>query len=286
MLVFALGLSGALGAASLDLPPLTSVAGSPHIAGKFVWADLVTDDVRTAAKFYGRLFGWTFRDLGGYVIASNDERPLGGLLQRSLPGSQSGAKPRWIGYISVDDVEQTQRLVAEAGGRAIVSRLSLPRRGDQALFADPEGALFGVIKSASGDPQDFLPEPGDWIWMELISRDARKAGDFYQKVAGYEVLENTDSPRPGDYVFTSKGYARAAALTLPQGRSEVRPSWLPFVRVKSVGYCIAEAPRLGGKVLIQPKPELLDGKVAVLADPTGAAIGIMEWSGKALNGGR
>ena len=34
-----------------------------------------------------------------------------------------------------------------------------------------------------------------------------------------------------------------------------------------------------GKALIEPKPELLDGKVAVIADPTGAAIGILEWSG-------
>src|SRR5262245_43127939 len=49
------------------LPPLTTVSGSPRLPGKFVWADLVTDDVAAARKFYGHVFNWTFRDLGNYT---------------------------------------------------------------------------------------------------------------------------------------------------------------------------------------------------------------------------
>src|ERR1700690_853062 len=67
---------------SPTLPPLTTVSGNPRLPGKFVWADLVTDDVPAARKFYSGLFGWTFRDLGNYTIAANDERPLCGMLQR------------------------------------------------------------------------------------------------------------------------------------------------------------------------------------------------------------
>jgi hypothetical protein len=52
-----------------EWPPLTTVPNSPRLTGKFVWADLVTDDVTTARKFYTRMFGWTFRDLGNYSIA-------------------------------------------------------------------------------------------------------------------------------------------------------------------------------------------------------------------------
>jgi hypothetical protein len=36
----------------------------------------------------------------------------------------------------------------------------MDERGEQAVFADAEGAVFGVIKSSSGDPEDFLAEPG------------------------------------------------------------------------------------------------------------------------------
>jgi len=269
-----------------QLPPLTTVSGSPRLPGKFVWADLVTDDVPAAYKFYGRLFGWTFRNLGNYIIAANDERPLCGMLQRPRPADQPQAKPRWFGYISVTDVDRAQRLVLKAGGRVLAPPEQMPRRGEQAVFADPEGALFGVVKSSSGDPQDFLAEPGDWIWIELLSRDARKAGEFYQSIAGYDIIENTNSPRPDDYVFISKGYARAAALTLPKEMTQVQPNWLLFVRVKDLNACVAQAAQLGGKVLIAPKAELLHGKVAVLADPTGAAFGVMEWSDEMAKGGR
>ena len=55
------------------LPPLTT-ATKERLPGKFVWADLVTDDVPTARKFYAQLFGWTFRDVGNYTIAANEER--------------------------------------------------------------------------------------------------------------------------------------------------------------------------------------------------------------------
>lgn len=207
------------------------------------------------------------------------------MFQRPRPAG-SAAQPRWFGYISVPNVARAERAVTKAGGKVLAAPQRFPGRGEQAVFADAEGAVFGVIKSSAGDPEDFLPDPGDWIWIQLLSRDARKAGEFYRSVAGYGVVENTTSPRPDDFVLVSKGYARAAALTIPKQHGQIKPSWLPFVRVKSVTESVAQAKRLGGKALIEPTTELLQGRVAVLADPTGAAIGIMEWSGELAKGVR
>lgn len=267
------------------LPPLTNVEGSPRLPGKFVWADLVTDDVAAARKFYSQLFGWTFRDLGGYAIAANDERPLAGIFQRARP-ADANAKPRWFGYLSVASVAQAEKIVTNSGGKVLAAPQKLPARGEQAVFADAEGAIFGVVKSSAGDPGDFQPEPGDWIWMQLMSREASKAAEFYRAVGGYEVIANTTTNRVSDYVLTSKGYARATVATIPAGNEAVRPNWLPFVRVKSVAESVARARQLGGRVLIEPKPERFDGKVAVIADPTGAAIGVLEWSEELLKGAR
>ena len=111
------------------------------------------------------------------------------------------------------------------------------------MFADPEGAVFGVVKSSAGDPEDFLAEPGEWIWIQLMSRDARKASEFYRAVCGYEIVENTQSNRLSDYVLTSEGFARGTIRTIRNADTKSPPT------------C-----------------------VAVIADPTGAAIGIMEWS--------
>jgi len=268
-----------------QLPPLTSVSGSPRLPGKFVWADLVTDDVPAARKFYAQLFGWTFRDLGGYVIAANDERPLCGMFQRPRPKEQS-AQPRWIGYLSVSNVERARKAVTQAGGKVLVEPQKFPKRGEQAVFADAEGAVFGVIKSSAGDPQDFLADPGDWIWIQLLSRDGRKAAEFYRNVGGYEIIENSETNRMSDFVLASEGYARATVRTIWQDSEKVRPTWLPFVRVKSVTDSVAQAKQLGGNALIEPKTELFQGRVAVVADPTGAAIGILEWSGELAKGGR
>ncbi len=277
-------ISARLAAEPPPLPPLTTVSGSPRLPGKFVWADLVTDDVPAALKFYAQLFGWTFQSFGGYVIAANDERPLCGMFQRPRPKDASG-QPRWFGYLSVPNVERARKAVTEAGGKVLAEPRKLAKRGEQAVFADAEGAVFGVVKSSSGDPPDFLADPGDWIWIQLLSRDGRKAAEFYRAVGGYEIVENTAGNRLNDFVLTSKGYARATVRTIPPDSAQVRPSWLPFVRVKNVGESVTHARQLGGKVLIEPKPELLQGKVAVVADPTGAAIGLLEWSEGLLKGG-
>jgi hypothetical protein len=51
-----------------------------------------------------------------------------------------------------------------------------------------------------------------------------------------------------------------------------------------VGESVEKARQLGGSVLLEPSPDLFQGKVAVVADPTGAAIGLLEWSDGLLKG--
>jgi predicted enzyme related to lactoylglutathione lyase len=268
-----------------ELPPLNTVSGAPRLPGKFVWADLVTDDALKAQEFYTKLFGWKFWSYGDYLIGSNDDRPLCGMFQRPRPKDRA-AEPRWFGYISVNSVDKAQNAVTRAGGRVLAEPKKMPKRGEQAVFADAEGALFGVIKSSSGDAPDFQADNGDWIWIQLLSRDTRKAADFYRTVAGYDAIDVTSSNRLNDVVLTSERFARATIRAIPGDDSKVKPTWLPYVRVKSVPETVAKAKELGGKVLIAPRPELLEGKIAVIADPTGAAIGIMEWHDGLLKGGK
>jgi len=288
-LVVVMALAGGLPLAAVraepELPPLTTVSGSARLPGKFVWAYLVTDDLRAASTFYARLFGWTFEDLGGYLIGANEERPLCGMFQRERPRDRA-AEPRWFGYISVSSVGRARETVTKAGGRVLAEPQKMSKRGEQAVFADLEGAVFGVVKSSAGDPEDFMADPGDWIWIQLLSRGAKKATEFYRSLAGYQVIENTTSNRLSDYVLASEGYARATVRTISASHPEVKPTWLPFVRVKKVSETVTKSKELGGKVLVEPRSEVFDGKVAVIADPTGAAIGVMEWPEGMAKGGR
>lgn len=252
-------------------------AEATQLTGKFVWAELASDDVAAASRFYGDLFGWTFHEVDGYVTAYNHDEPVAGMFYYPRPKNAAG-KPRWFGYISVPDVKQAEQSILAAGGRIRAPLRKLPgQEAEAVVFADPEGALFGVAHFASGDPEDYLAETGDWIWIQLLSRDVQKAGKFYQRVADYELVENGQMNGFPQFLLASEGYARAAISVISPKRQDIAPCWLPSLRVDSVSATIAKTLQLGGTVLVPPRPDLFAGRAAVIADPTGAAIGIMEW---------
>ena len=270
-----------------DIPPISS--SQQWHPGKFVWGDLVTDDVAAAKAFYSGLLGWEFQTLnrprGSYLIGFNNGRPVGGVLE-APPKQAAKGQPRWIGYISVTDLTQAMQSVALAGGKVLLAPKSLPGRGEQAIFSDPEGAVFGLIKTATGDPEDYLANPGDWIWVQLLSRDAAKAGEFYRSVAGYDVIADETNAGHNSLVLAADGYARATIMDIPRDRPSLQPAWLPFVRVDTLSQSLTRTTVLGGRVLLAPRPDLLEGHLAVVADPTGSAIGLIEWPQSDAEGGK
>lgn len=72
------------------------------------------------------------------------------------------------------------------------------------------------------------------------------------------------------------GYPRAAivrtdALELPS-------AWLAYVRVADLAATLAKVEPAGGEILVAPDPQIRDGRVAIIRDPLGAALGIAQWS--------
>jgi hypothetical protein len=58
----------------------------------------------------------------------------------------------------------------------------------------------------------------------------------------------------------------------------MQPTWLPFVRVLHLNKTVTQAKQLGGKELVSTRPNLMNGKIAVIADPSGGASGLLEWN--------
>jgi predicted enzyme related to lactoylglutathione lyase len=246
-----------------------------------IWVDLVTPDLAGAKRFYGSLFGWTFRDLStdesGYTLALLGARPVGGLLQRKLPpGGQR--RPGWLTFIAVRDVEQARRFALAHGATLLAEARNYPKRGWQAIFADPQGAVFAVLASSAGDPPDVLAIPGGWIWSSLIARDPDRDAAFYQALFGYELHDVPAQDGRQHFILSSDGYARASANGLPADKPDRPSHWLNFVRVANVADAVAKASSLGGSVLVEPHMDRHGGRIAVLADPQGARFGVMEWS--------
>jgi predicted enzyme related to lactoylglutathione lyase len=265
---------GALAAPAF--PPL-GAAGERH-PGKFIWFDLVTDDLAAAREFYGAVFGWQFRTLGAapasYTVVEQAGRPIAGLFAHEPPpGAPRTA--RWLSLLSVDDPAGAARYVEQRGGSVIVPPASFPGRGTHALFRDPEGAVFGVLRSASGDPADTPVADGDFFWLDLLAREPAQAAAFYQGLAPYEASVREFGPGVTRVLLATDEYARAGIAAKPDAVKQ--PGWLPYILVADIGGTLEKVRASGGQVLVEPHAELLAGNLAVIADPRGGVLGLINW---------
>jgi uncharacterized protein len=270
--------------AAVTLPALTQPPSGEHHIGKAVWADLVTPDLDSAKRFYGGLFGWTFRDVPGdrnYALALLDGEPVAGLVQKARPAGQS-VQPAWLTFLAVRDVDAAQQAALQHGGKVLSEAHYYPHRGRQAVLADPDGAVFAVLAAEGGDPPDYLAAPGQWIWSSVHVRDPKQETAFYQSLFGYDVYDlASEGGSEGDaqqYILSSDNYARAGLNALPADSMRRYPHWLSFVRVTDAADTAKKAVALGGRVLVEPRIDRHGGHLALLADPSGAPFGVMEWS--------
>ena len=267
-------------AAPLELPALVEPASQEHHVGKVIFVELVTPDLAAAKRFYAGLFGWTFRDIqaGGteYAGAFLDGRPVAGLIHKDVPVGQH-RQPAWLSFIAVRDVDAAKATALQHGAKVLFEPHSIPDRGREAVFADPQGAVFAVLASSSGDPPDVLAAPGEWIWSSLITSDPDTDAAFYQTLFDYEVFDLPTDGGAQHLMLASDNYARASVNPPPADRSVTHPHWLNYVRVEDADQVIAKLVALGGRVLVDPRVDRHGGKVAVVADPQGAPFGLLEW---------
>jgi len=268
-------------AADFSLPALNSPPSAEHHAGKMVWADLVTPDLAAAEKFYGALFGWTFQSARAgnseYAVAMLDGRPIAGVLQKAIPSGEHH-QSAWLTFLAASDVDSVKKIALAHGAKVLGGDRNYPMRGQQCVLSDPEGAVFALLASSSGDPPDYLPVAGEWIWSSLHAKDAGAEAGFYQQLFNYDVFEAPSDDGLEHLILSSDNYARASANDLERDSKHRRSHWLNFVRVNSAAETAAKVSALGGRVLVEPRPDRHGGMLAVVADPAGAPFGLMEWS--------
>lgn len=256
-----------------------------HTPGRFVWYDLVTNDVRAAQVFYGQLFGWEFEDVpehpGEFVLIRHDGIPIGGLVfsEREQPDS---SQSRWIGSVSVTDVDAAVKVVRDRGGKVLGGPTDIPLRGRVAVVADPQGAILALMRTKNGDPAERDPEVNDWLWQELWTTDDDAALEFYQELMGYR--HETVAVEAGAYhVLQRNGRSYAGLARLPW--DSVPPTWLPYIRVNDPRDIAARVEALGGRVVLSPD-QIRDGHAAVIEDPTGGVLAVQQWPPEGEGGDR
>ncbi len=264
----------------LQPSPLVTPSSQEHHVGKVVLVQLVTPDLMAAERFYGALFGWRFRDLrlGGedYAEASLDGQLVAGLMHKAIAAGER-RQSSWLTFLAVRDVDATRKLAVANGAKVLLEPHTIPNRGREAVFSDPQGAVFAVLASSTGDPPDEMADPGEWIWSSLSTTDPDANAGFYQTLFDYEVFDLPADQDTRHLMLASDNYARASANALPAGRPNARPHWLNYIHVEDVAASSAKVVSLGGRVLVEPRLDRHGGKVAIVADPLGAPFGLLEW---------
>jgi predicted enzyme related to lactoylglutathione lyase len=272
------GIGIAPSARAATFPPLNVPASREAHPGKFVWVELFTADSAAATKFYTGVFGWTAVTLVQkevtYTVFSNGSRPVAGLRQRD----PSAAKhiSRWVPYIAVADIASAVSTAVKAGGEVRAPAREFPQIGSQAIVTDIEGSPIGLIQSSSGDSPDEEPAPGDWNWFHLLSKSPKASADFYRQVFSYDVAPDSREGKSNELLLSSGSLNRGGISVLPD-QEGAKPGWLGVVRVANLDEAIARVPGLGGQVIVAPHEAALGSRFALISDPTGGTVGVVEY---------
>ncbi|MFJ1841086.1 VOC family protein [Streptomyces sp. NPDC088146] len=169
------------------------------------WVDVQLPDLEAGKRFYGELFGWTFRAGDGpYADALSD-----GKLVAALAAKQDGRMPTaWGVYFATDDIAASVARIREAGGQVITDPVRAGRAGVLAQAADPGGAVFGLWQA--GDREGFQKqnEPGSFCWTEVYTREKDRVDAFYEEVFGFQ---GTDLGASGASGASEAGASEAGA---------------------------------------------------------------------------
>lgn len=248
------------------------VRGYPQ--GTPCWAELIGEEPVDATAFYGELFGWktddrTFRlrDLAAAGLSDPDE---GSDLGDSVLGRNGSA---WVTYVAVEDIESVSILVADAGGTVLRPVHEMPNGGLGALFADPDGAVFGAFeKNGAFGGAQINEEPGASCWFELSTPNPETISSFYGKIFHWTEQDMEYAPGVQYSEYLTSSARVVAGLRTAEGNAR----WLTCFEAEDVATTAGRCVALGGSVVAGMRAATM-GAYAILADPSGAEFGVISF---------
>jgi predicted enzyme related to lactoylglutathione lyase len=259
---------------SLQAQPLTSAPKAG--AGVFVWHDLITNNPGASRDFYGALFGWTFEGgVGvdpGYAVIKHEKRPIGGIVP--LQRRDGEVVAQWLAYVVVADVDRASEAFRQAGGTVFRGPLNVRKDLRVAVVADAQGAPLGLASRGPDVDDDNVPTEHRWLWMEYVAVDPAPALKFYGDVVGFDN-EISETRNNFTYYLLKTDRPRAGLFRSPWERKT--SAWLPYVRVADPAAMAMRAVELGGSIALSPRPDVRNGSLAIVLDPTGAPLALQKF---------
>ena len=251
---------------------------NPH--GMPIWYERLTRDTDGTIAFYESVIGWTIGpkpDDGpmDYRMIQTPNREVGGLATLTQAMCDGGARPAWLFYIGVDDVDATAAKIRESGGSVLMGPFDLEGVGRMAMVADPQGIPFYVMRGASEEASTAWQRDGmgKCNWNELATPDQAAANAFFAEVFGWSYPDSMTMPGDmGDYIF-----AEVAGETIgaTMRANEAQPAgWTFYFRAPDI-HVAADRVKAGGGTILADPMEVPGGDMIIVArDPEGVTFGV------------
>jgi uncharacterized protein len=241
-----------------------------NMHGDFIWYELMTTDADAAAAFYAGVLPWTVGDQHDYREIKVGDEHIGGILPLAGEMTMQGARPAWVGYVQVEDVDKMIDSIEQAGGRILMPARELPEAGRFAMVADPQGAAFYLMKpkptSGNHDVSSNAfsydrPRDGHCAWNELATSDPAAALHFYGQRFGWVKDGEMDMGPMGKYEFLrhagrsdgsvmGQGMLGAVMPTMPQMPLS---AWRYYFRVPDIDAAVTAVGNGGGQIVNGPQ---------------------------------
>jgi uncharacterized protein len=250
------------------------------LTGKFAWYEYMGDDREAATDFYTHVVGWTAKDAGmpgfPYELLSVGDAMVGGIMDIPAEAKAMGAKPCWMSYIWVEDVDAMARKLTAAGGKVWKEPSDIPGIGRFAVVADPYGGGFMLFRDHGGNPPPSPPPgtPGLVGWRELHADDGAKAFAFYCDFFGWKPRGEFDMGPMGVYRMFDTGHGQQGGIMTRMPQTPMS-FWLYYFDVSGLDAAVERINARGGHVINGPH-EVPGGQWVVQAtDPHGAMFALV-----------
>lgn len=145
-----------------------------------------------------------------------------------------------------------------------------------ALLVAAQGMLAACASSgATSAPATPAPSTsgGAFVWQDLVTTDAPAARKFYGALLGWEFKDVSRAGRP--YQIASTATGPVGGLVDVRDIKDAASQWVSYVTVADIDRAIQQMQAGGGKILV-PATATGKGRACVMADPQGAALGLLQ----------
>ncbi len=115
---------------------------------------------------------------------------------------------------------------------------------------------------------------GTPCWTDLSTSDPHAAGEFYRQLFGWDL--QVGPPETGGYTIALQDGLAVTAINGMAAEGDTPTVWVTYLATEDVDATVAAAQAAGGTSMFPPMDVMTSGRMGMVVDPTGAAVGLWQ----------